>query len=263
LDEADKHFQAGYDAAWQACGEPPQIDHAAREFGRGIGDLLNLVLQAAVAWVLKKGLEAGLKELNESAAGRALAPFAKIQYWRNKLGVTDAKIPRLGIAKTIEFFEDQVRQGRLESGPGKFTDEANLLSYWKAMDFSKEIKPGTLPVDKILVGFRDPNFPFGYYYTEPGSFLDKAGIDYVMEEKLPAGVSGPKQLIPRKFVRFRVRNPAPALKSTCSGFKDLVTKNPASGGATQYFIPRASEVLEVVPNPPSPGVKPPPPKGSP
>ena len=237
LEEAREHFQAGFKIAWEACGQsPPPNDMAAREFGQGMADLVNLVLQAAVAWVLKKGLKAGLEELNKSKAGRALAPYAKIQYWRNKLGVTDAPVPRSGIETTIKFFEEQIEKGRLDKAA--FADETKLKSYWSAQDFSKEVKPVSLAKGKELIGYRDPKSQFGYYYTEVGTYIDTAGIDTVTGEKTP---------VPREFVRYRVKaDSVEALKSTCSGVKAWDTKNPASGGATQYFIPKSWEMLEVV-----------------
>jgi hypothetical protein len=246
LGEAGEHFQAGLKIAWETCGQPSfPNDAAAREFGRAMADLVSLVLQAAVAWVLKKGLEAGLEELNESDAGRALAPYAKVQYWRNQLGVTDAPIPRKGIATTIQFFESQIRMGRLDRGT--FTNEAKLKSYWSAQDFSREIKVESLPAGKELIGYRAPNSPFGYYYTEVGTYLDRAGIDSMTAGKLPAGGEGAKPLVPREFIRYRGKTGSvEALKSTCSGVRAWDTKNPAAGGATQYFIPRSWEVLEPV-----------------
>jgi hypothetical protein len=242
LDEADGHFKAGFKEAWEACGDPPPIDHAAREFGRAIEELMSLVLEAAVAWVIKKGLKAGLEELNKSKAGQALAPYAKVQYWREKLGVTDAEVPRRGIARTIEFFEEQIRKGNL-----KPMEEKNLLSHWKGMDFSKEIKPETLRPGKELVAYRDPQSPFGYYYTEPGTYLDRVGVDYVTERGLPEGVQVPKERVSREFIRYRVRTAVETLKSTSSGVRAFDTKNPVPGGGTQYFIPRAWDVLERIP----------------
>jgi hypothetical protein len=249
LDEARDHFRAAFKMAWEACGEAPADNGAAREFGCGIAALVSLVLQASVAWVLKKGLKEGLEALNKTETGRALAPYARIQYWRSKLGVTDAPVPRRGIAATLKFFDEQVQSGKLNQK--NFTDEAELQSYWKATDFSREVKEETLEKGKILVGYRDPKSPFGYFYTEPGTFMDRAGIDYNTLRRLPEGTEGPKELVERKFIRYRVKEGGvKALKSICSGVKAHDTNNPAAGGATQYFIPRSWEVLETVDNPP-------------
>lgn len=251
LDQADEHFKRACKLAWEACGDRPPLDPAAQEFGQAIAELFSLILEAAAAWVIKKGLKAGLKELNKSKVGQALIPYAKVQYWRQKLGVTDAPIPRRGIATTIEFFENQVRKGNLQE-----MDEGKLESYWKAADYSKEITTETLTSGKELVGYRDPSSPFGFYYTEPGTFLDRVGVDYVTEKPLPKGVEGPKQLIPREFIRYRVKRPVETLKSSASGVRAWDTKLPVAGGGTQYFIPRSWEVLEVVPEGPPVDVSP-------
>ncbi len=194
LHEASAHFRTGFDRAWQACGDPPLLGGAALEFGRGIADLLSLFLQAAVAWVLKRGLKAGLEDLNKSEAGRALAPYAKVQYWRQKLGVTDAPVPRRGIATTIEFFEEQTGDGRLQP-----MDETRLRSYWSAMDFSRDVSQETLAPGTELVAYRDPQSPFGFYYTEPGNYLDRLGVDYVTEQSLPKERSGAQATRPARL----------------------------------------------------------------
>ncbi len=242
LDEASDEFANAFKTAWDACGNSATIDRAAKEFARGIADLFSLVLEAAAAWVLKKGLKAGLQELNKSDMGRALAPYAKIEYWREKLGITDAPVPRRGLAETIKFFDDQVKNGKLDKN--QFTDEEKLKSYWKAMDFSKQISQEMLSPGKELVGYRDPSSPFGYYYAEVGTYLDKLGVDYVTQENLPAGVAGPPKLVKRQFIRYRVKANAKALKSTASGARAWDTNELVPGGATQYFIPRAREVLD-------------------
>lgn len=248
LGEASKYFGVGFDGAWRACGSPAAIDQAAQNFGKAIANLFSLVLQAAVAWVIKKGLKAGLEELNKSEAGRALAPYAKTQYWREKLGVTDAPVPRRGIGTTIEFFEEQVRKGNLK--PEEFTNENKLASYWKGMDFSKEIKTETLQAGKELVGYRDPASPYGYYYAEVGTYLDKLGVDYVTKTKSP--LTGLTWQVERQFFRYRVRTTVEVLKSTSSGVRAWDTGEPVPGGAIQYFIPRAWEVLEITQSPPAP-----------
>ena len=241
LDQAKGHFTRGCNLAWQARGDRPPLDPAAREFGRAIAELFSLILEAAAAWVIKKGLTAGLKDLSKSKVGEALTSYAKVEYWRNKLGVTDAPIPRRGIATTIEFFENQVRKGKLDP-----MNEARLEGYWKAMDFSKEITIENLRPGKELVGYRDPQSPFGYFYTERGTYLDRVGVDYVTKKPLPEGVQGPEQLVQREFVRYRVKQGVESLKSTASGVRAWDTKRAVPGGGTQYFIPRAWEVLEIV-----------------
>jgi hypothetical protein len=235
LDVANQFFGEGFQKAWGACGSRAAIDAAARDFGKGIAELMSLVLQAAVAWVLKKGLKVGLKELNESKAGRALAPYARIEYWRTKLGVTDAEIPRRGIAVTIKYFEEQVEKGNLDKT--KFTNEEKLLDYWKAMDFSKPIEPVVLEPGKELVGYRNPADDYGFFYTEVGTYLDKVGVDYVTKtgKKLP---DGSDELVSREFVRYRVRKRVEALRSSSIAVKAWDTKRPVAGGGTQYFIPR-------------------------
>jgi hypothetical protein len=271
-DEANKHFREARRIAWDACGNSGTIDLAAQEYGRGFADLVSLILEATAALVITKGLKAGLEELNKTEAGRALAPYAKIQYWREKLGVTDALIPRRGIGTTIAFFEEQVAKGRLD--PTEFADEAKLKEYWQGMDFSKEIKVETLRPGKELVAYRDPASPFGYYYAEVGTYLDKLGVDSLTKQKLPKGHAGPAPLVPRQFLRYRVVRQVEVLRSASSGVKsydvgggspavaDFVAKSTSEavkgystgksvpGGATQYFIPRAWEVLELVPAPP-------------
>jgi hypothetical protein len=241
LAQANEHFQHGLTLAWEACGEHPLLESAAQEIGRAIAELFSLVLEAAAAWVIKKGLKAGLQDLKKSKVGQALIPYAKVEFWRNKLGVTDAPVPRRGIATTIRFFEDQLHRGKLDP-----MDEAKLESYWKAMDFSKEVTSQTLNPGKELVGYRDPQSPFGFYYTEPGTYLDRVGIDYVTKESLPKDVQGPAQLVDREFIRYRVKQPVEVLKSTASGVRAWDTQRAVPGGGTQYFIPKAWEVLEVV-----------------
>lgn len=253
LAEANEHFGNGFKIAWEACGNSSVLDLAAKEFGNAIAALVSLFLEAAAAYVLKKGLQKGLEQLNKSKAGQALVPYAKVQYWREKLGVTDAPVPRKGIATTIAFFEKQVAEGKLDKT--KFTTEKDLLSYWKAKDFSKEIKVETLQPGKELVAYRDPSSPFGFYYAEVGSYLDKLGVDYVIKKDLPAGVSGPPALLKREYIRYRVKKPVEVLRSTASGVRAHDTKAPVSGGATQYFIPRSWEMLEVIPSSPK-GSKP-------
>lgn len=241
LDQTNQHLQRGLKLAWEACGDHPSLDPAAREFGRAIAELVSLILEAAAAWVLKKGLDAGLRDLNKSKVGRALAPYAKVRYWIDRLGVTDAPVPRKGIATTIEFFEEQTRLSKLSP-----MEEGKLLSYWKAMDFSRKVTKVVLEPGKELVGYRDPKSPYGFYYTTPGTYIDRVGIDYVTQRSLPPGEAGPVQLVERQFIRYRVKTAVQALESTSSGVRAWDTNRPVPGGGTQYFIPRSWEVLEII-----------------
>ena len=251
LDEANGHFGIAVKLAWNACGDPPNLDHAAREFGRGIAALFSLLLEASVAWVVKRGLSAGLEELNKSKAGRALIPYAKVEYRRQKLGVTDAEVPRQGIMRTIEFFDDQTRKGMLNP-----MSERDLLGYWKDMDFSREVTPMTLRAGQELIAYRDATKPFGYYYTDRGIYQDRLGVDDVMDRALPKDVHGPPVRVPREFIRYRVIRNVEVLKSISSGVRSYDTKRPVSGGGTQYFIPQAWNVLEVVDEPKMPASRP-------
>lgn len=241
LDEANAHFGRGCDLAWRAPGDHPPLEPAAEEFGRAIAAVFSLILEAAVAWLIKKGLKTGMDELNKTKAGRVLGAYAKVEYWRRKLGVTDAPIPRRGIATTIEFFEDQVRKGNLRP-----MDEAKLQGYWKAMDFSRQVTVRTLEPGKELVGYRGPDSQFGFFYTERGTYLDRLGVDHVTLQQLPDGVPGPPTPVARGFVRYRVKQSVEVLESTASGVRAWDTNRPVAGGGIQYFIPRAWEILEVI-----------------
>jgi hypothetical protein len=169
---------------------------------------------------------------------QAVITEATVQFWRRRLGVTNAPVPRRGIATTIAFFAEQLRQGKLSP-----MDDARLESYWKAMDFSKEITRETLDPGKELVAYRDPESPFGSFYSEPGTSLGRVGVDHVTKRPLPEGTQGPEQMVDREFVRYRVRQRVVVLKSTASGVRAHDTRQPVPGGGTQYFIPRAREVL--------------------
>ena len=231
LDDSRKHFGNGVDSAWRSCGDPASIDLAATHFGKAIAELMSLIFQAAAAWVIKKGLKAGLEELPRARLGAF-----SLRMRRFSTGVKNSESPMpssraQGIGTTIEFFEKQIKDGHLDAN--KFTDEASLASHWKAMDFSKEIMPETLKAGKELVAYRDPASPYGYYYAEVGTYLDKLGVDYVTKTKAPEG-----GLVPREYVRFRVRKDVEVLKSTSSGVKAHDTLQPVAGGAVQYFIPR-------------------------
>jgi hypothetical protein len=242
---ANEHFGAGFRAAWAACGNRPPLDLAAREFGRGFAELFSLVLEAAVVWLLRKGLKAGLQELNRSKAGQAIASYAEVEYFRRKLGVTDAPTPREGIATTLKFFEEQTRTGKL-----KPMEEKDLLNYGKAMDFSAPVESISLKPGKILSAYRDPKSPFGFFYTEPGTYLDRLGIDYVTERRLIKELPKPTIPVDRGFFRYRVKAEVEVLKSRSSGVRAYDTDRPVPGGGTQYFIPKAWEVLEVIQAPP-------------
>ena len=233
LGEAEKHFRKGCTLAWEARGDSPPLDEPAREFGRAFASLFSLIVEAAGVFVVAKGLKTGLSKLQESEAGRALAPYVRVQYWREKLGLTDAPIPRRGLATTLEFFEMQIRKGKL-----KALTEEEQLSYMKAMDFSKDVEVEMLKLGDELVGYRDPRpgKEFGYFYTKPGTFLDRVGVDYV---------TGSPPL-PREFMRYRVLKEVEVLKSISSGVKAWDTRKPVAGGGTQYFIPDSWNVLQII-----------------
>ncbi len=234
LDEATGHFKKACTLAWDAPGDPPRIDPAAREFGRAIASLFSLVVEAAVAFVAAKGLKAGIEKLNESKTGRALAPFAEVQYWRKKLGVTDAPIPRQGIARTLEFFEKQKEQIRARNG-NKALDENTQTSFMKAMDFSKEVRVESLKAGDEVVAFHDPAYGESkYFFTKSGSSMDRLGI---AESTTALGPS-------RVFHRYRVTSPVDVLRSYCSGVKDHNTGALASGGAVQYFFANPAGILQ-------------------
>ena len=233
LGEADQHFRNGCTLAWNARGNPPALDSGAREFGRAVASLFSLIVEAAVVYVLARGLKAGMEKLNQSKTGRALAPYVKVQYWREKLGVTDAPVPRRGIGTTLEFFESQIRKGKLNA-----MSEADQLSYMKAMDFSKDVRVEPLRAGDEVIGYRDPRTgkEFGFFYTKVGTSLDRLGVDYVTGS--PA--------VPRKFFRYRVLKDVEVLKSNSSGVKAWDTQQPVAGGGIQYFIPESWTVLEVI-----------------
>ncbi len=245
--KASKHFKRGYELAWNACGDHPPLDPAAREFGMGIANLVSLILQAAVAYMLKKGYKTGSKAFESSKMGRTLLPYAKVQYWREKLGLTDAKVPRAGIATALDFFETQMKLKNLKDIP-----EKDILGYLKAMDFSKTVKQTTLRKGQELIGYRDPaSGGFGYFYTEVGNAMQRLGIDTKTVRPLPEGYSGPGNLVDRGFFRFRINQDVVVLESYASGVKAWDTLKPVSGGAKQYFIPKSWDVLEIIqrPNP--------------
>ena len=235
LDEATVHFKKACTLAWDAPGDPPRVDPAAREFGRAIASLFSLVVEAAAAFVLAKGLKAGLEKLNESKTGRALAPYATVEYWRRKIGVTDAPIPRMGIAKTLEFFEEHGKQ--IEVRDREPMTEDTQKSYMKAMDFSKEVRVEPLKAGDEVVAFHDPAYGESlHFFTKSGSSMDRLGI----AESTSA--SGPG----RVFDRYRLTKNVEVLRSYCSGVKDHYTGALASGGAVQYFFANPAGILERV-----------------
>ena len=233
LDEAQAHFSKGCTLAWNAKGNPPPLDIAAREFGRAIATLCSLIVEAAVVYVVSKGLKAGLEKLKKSETGRALTPYVKVQYWREKLGVTNAPVPRRGIGATIGFFEKQIRNGKL-----KPLSEADQLSYMKAMDFSKNVSVEVIKAGEEVVGYRDPRpgKEFGFFYTKVGTSLNRLGVDYITGNPAMA----------RQFFRYRVLKDVEVLRSNSSGVKAWDTHQPVSGGGIQYFIPESWNVLEVI-----------------
>lgn len=236
LGEATGHFKKACTLAWDAPGDPPRIDPAAREFGRAIASLFSLVVEATVAFVLAKGLKAGLEKLKESKTGRALAPYAEVQYWRRKIGVTDAPIPRQGIANTLEFFEEQKAQIRARNRNEPLSEDLQT-SYMKAMDFSKEVRVEPLKAGDEVVAFHDPAFGESkHFFTKSGSSMDRLGI----AESTSA--SGPG----RVFDRYRLTKNVEVLRSYCSGVKDHNTGALASGGAVQYFFANPAGILERV-----------------
>lgn len=233
LDEAQAHFSKGCTLAWNAKGNPPPLDIAAREFGRAIATLCSLIVEAAVVYVVSKGLKAGLEKLKKSETGRALTPYVKVQYWREKLGVTNAPVPRRGIGATIGFFEKQIRNGKL-----KPLSEADQLSYMKAMNFSKNVSVEVIKAGEEVVGYRDPRpgKEFGFFYTKVGTSLNRLGVDYITGNPAMA----------RQFFRYRVLKDVEVLRSNSSGVKAWDTHQPVSGGGIQYFIPESWNVLEVI-----------------
>ena len=251
LGEATDHFKRACTLAWDAPGDPPRVDPAAREFGRAIASLFSLVVEAAVAFVLAKGLKAGLEKLNESKTGKALAPRALVEYWRQKIGVTDAPIPRKGIATAIKFFEENRQRLRSED-----RTEIQQIEFMKGMDFSDRVSetfgtPDALkPGDKLLA-YRKYNLDhplsdnpadFGYFYTKLGTGLNKLGV--ASEGATRVGE------LPRQFAIFEVVREVNALKSTAKGVRayDKVlktlskgdktwdVKEKVDGGGSQYFI---------------------------
>ena len=248
LGDAQKHFSKGCTLAWKATGSTPPLDDAAREFGRAIATLFSLIIEAAVVYVASKGLKAGLEKLRESQTGRALVPYVKIQYWREKLGVTNAPVPRRGIGTTIEFFERQTQQGKL-----KPISEADQLSYMKAMDFSKEVKVDTLKAGEEVIGYRDPRGgrEFGYFYTKAGTSVERVGVDFKTAKPVERGSPGKppsfdEPLLEREFFRYRVRKDVEVLRSNSSGVRAWDTDKPVGGGAVQYFMPESWNVLEII-----------------
>ena len=233
LDQAQAHFSKGCTRAWNANGNPPPLDDAAKEFGRAIATLCSLIVEAAVVYVVSKGLKAGLEKLRKSETGRTLTPYVKVQYWREKLGVTNAPVPRRGIGMTINFFEKQMGIGKL-----KPMTEAEQLSYMKAMDFSKNVNVEIIKAGEEVIGYRDPTpgKEFGFFYTKVGTSLNKLGVDYV---------TGTPP-VPRKFFRYRVLKDVEVLKSNSSGVKAWDTQQPVAGGGIQYFIPESWNVLKVI-----------------
>lgn len=181
----------------------------------------------------RRGLKAGLEKLKKSETGRALTPYVKVQYWREKLGVTNAPVPRRGIGATIGFFEKQIRNGKL-----KPLSEADQLSYMKAMDFSKNVSVEVIKAGEEVVGYRDPRpgKEFGFFYTKVGTSLNRLGVDYVTGNPAMA----------RQFFRYRVLKDVEVLRSNSSGVKAWDTHQPVSGGGIQYFIPESWNVLEVI-----------------
>lgn len=233
LSAAQAHFSKGCTLAWNARGNPPPLNEAAKEFGRAVASLCSLIVEAAVVYVVSKGLKEGLNKLKKSETGRALTPYVTVQYWRQKLGVTDAPIPRHGIGVTIEFFERQTQSGKLRA-----MSEADQLSYMKAMDFSKHVNVEIIKAGEEVIGYRDPTpgKEFGFFYTKVGTSLNRLGVDYVTGT--PA--------VPRKFFRYRVLRDVEVLKSNSSGVKAWDTQQPVAGGGIQYFIPESWTVLQVI-----------------
>jgi hypothetical protein len=269
FDQANEHFERGFDLAWDADGPAPDL--AAREFGRGIAELCSLLFEAAAAWVIRKGLEKGPEDLRESKIGEALEPYAKVQYWRDRIGVTDAPIPRRGIAAAIEFFEE-VRP-KIEPRLRK-PFETEMEGWMKGMDFSDEVieDATSLQPGKELIAYKDrlpgnPNNVSGFFFTEVGTSMERVAVADITK-RYPAGdAQGPPELVERQYVRYRVKKnvgPVKALKSKASGVRShdvgkMVTVggkqywrgDPVSGGAAQYFIPNAAEVLEIINDLPS------------
>lgn len=148
LDQTNQHLQRGLKLAREACGEHPSLDPAAREFGRAIAELVSLILEAAAAWVLKKGLDAGLRDLNQSKLGRVLAPYAKVRYQIDKLR---APVPRRGITTTREFAQKQTRLSERSS-----VNEAKPASHQKATDFPRDATKEVVEQGKKPGGDHDP-----------------------------------------------------------------------------------------------------------
>lgn len=170
--------------------------------------------------------------------------YGNFFYWQQRLGVTRASIPLRGIATALDFFEGQTRNGHLHQ-----LSLTGLEGYLKAMDFSHPVEIVRLRAGKKLVGYRREGKDFGFFYSEPGTYLDRLGVDYVEQKNLPPGAQGPLQEMDRQFNEYRVKKIGKevyALKSIASGVRAHDTQRLAGGGGTQYFIPKAWERLEIL-----------------
>jgi hypothetical protein len=77
IKDAKNAISAGCSTAWDAEGSPAAVDLAARQIADGLGVLMSLVLQALIAYALKKGVGPALEKLKKTRSGQALGDWLR------------------------------------------------------------------------------------------------------------------------------------------------------------------------------------------
>lgn len=225
------------------------VDRACGRASRGVGGVptcgARLALIEAEATFAttadlrftKRALEPKLSHVALSSSDYRTAEG--VTEWLKELGVSNAPVPRDGVAVSLEFFRNHLPSLPLEK----------LSSFLRAMDLSQPVRATTVQTGERLVGFRNKPRDLGaLFYARSGASPHTSGIV----------ASG------RSIERYRACRPAPALQSYAAGAIDFWTSTnlPArkltiapransvgvmvAGGGLQLLIPHASRYLEVV-----------------
>jgi len=208
-----------------------ELDQAAVHLARAVATIGVTVF---VALLTKAGSRFGkrLGQAGETMRGEFWGRNA--DEWLAALGKSKAPpLVRQKLEVALKFFRERF--------PSRTA--AQVEGYLKGMDLSQEVRVVTLSPGTEVVGYGDPG-KLGLYYTKPGTDLDRLGV---------ADAN-------RQFMRCRVRTPVPVLESTTTGVADTWTpgrtptfptgsKTLAGGGGTQYVIPDAVQILELIAKP--------------
>lgn len=146
--------------------------------------------------------------------------------WLRALSVTIAPATQAGVQAFLAFCSTHMAELSID----------DQLSFLRGIDLHSPVRPHDLPTGTLVAAFRynTPN-PFRLFYTKAGTSVHSLGIN-------PEG---------RRFRRFRVTLPAPALESRCAAARETWTdeadpREAFEGGGIQYMIPKAELVLQVI-----------------